>query len=359
MPNPYACIPLDCIDHFCSEYETNPDTGEIRFTAPKTKGSPYPDYDEEASKTAGLLGRICDRVYPVGKSKALGEFGEDYDDFSDWDDTPDDPEYRKNGVGRDTQTDGQRVGKDQNKRAASGNGSEPTGNRGFMANESIQQSEQDWNRRSNVTNKRFAGSSARSDHANRGNFVSNHDDRRERTPVEEIESETPRYSRAPRERHRMVEFDRSANRREWHPTVVGEASRFEWLARREYAKRRRLEHELRIIRQYANQQRQQRRRRDDGFRRVRFERKRAATPGPRGDDSDESKYIVISDNESGSEQPHVSYAKGPKKSKRVVTEFEPPRGSTTAQQSDESEQSEQGSTPHEGSPISDVENFWQ
>ncbi|CAG5104698.1 Oidioi.mRNA.OKI2018_I69.chr1.g1462.t2.cds [Oikopleura dioica] len=159
MPNPYACIPLDCIDHFCSEYETNPDTGEIRFTAPKTKGSPYPDYDEEASKTAGLLGRICDRVYPVGKSKALGEFGEDYDDFSDWDDTPDDPEYRKNGVGRDTQTDGQRVGKDQNKRAASGNGSEPTGNRGFMANESIQQSEQDWNRRSNVTNKRFAGES--------------------------------------------------------------------------------------------------------------------------------------------------------------------------------------------------------
>ena len=353
---PYACIEPQTLDHFCSDYKINPDTGNIRFEAPKTKGPPFPDYDEEESKTAKLLGRLCDRVYPHGKSESLGEFGQEF---------MGEPGQYENGgggggggVGDDDYEHGSNDGDSDGENEAN-----EYNHRGRATPRDPRQRRQAPTGRQNFDNRQYSGSYRQQtkygDDFEQAPKIRQSDHKsvamakrtqREFKPSRYRESrfttkrDTRKYPRSPYSKQRPFVYD-SADRRDWstnQDSDYDDASDYDDYVDEYYERRGRpIEHQ---------------RSRRDGYKRVQFKRRRAGT---RSSNEPEDDVIVLDNNEI---PPHLT--KPNSSAKRVVTAFEPVKGTTTAQSSeddddDDDEQNSGSGSDSSGKPLEDIDNFWK
>lgn len=344
---PYACIDPQTLDHFCSDYKINPDTGLVRFEAPKTKGPPFPDYDQEESETALHLGKLCDRVYPYGKSEGLGEFGEEYDmgepreDEEIENESQDEPEPELYREPRDPRRRPEQP--EPNRRSILKNNSnnqqqqerrrESDPESGRMAKQGQREVESSRYRRSGFTTKRNTRDSARSPYSKQRSVVYDSVNRRK-----------------PRDNYPEDEYDYEYAGDEYADDgadyEIDDNGAYYARERRPYSRRRAIEE-------------QHFRDRRNGFRTVQFKRRRARTRSPQPSYStagygDDDGVIVLDD------EPLPHRTKPPSTKQRSVTTFEPVAGTTTTQPSDEEQQSDgSDSSDTAGKPLDDLENFWQ
>jgi hypothetical protein len=347
---PYACIDPQTLDHFCSDYKINPDTGLVRFEAPKTKGPPFPDYDEEESETAEHLGRLCDRVYPHGKSAGLGEFGEEYDMGE-----PGEDEEEEIDEGDDSHEEP----RDPRRRSTTATTVEQPRRRSILKNSSNQQ-------RSNRDSDRVAKQGQREVESPRY-----------RESRFTAKRNTGEYPRSPHSKQRAVVYD-SANRRKqreyydqgkfYSDRHIGNYDEdgepdedYEIDANGAYYERERkpVSRRLTMEEQYARDRR-------NGFRAVRFKRGRARARAPEptystASDIYDDDDVIILDNE-----PLPHRTKPPSRKQRSFSTFEPVEGTTTADEydsaataADDEEGATSDSSDASGKPLEDLENFWQ